>query len=64
LVNANADLNLRNKRRVNTFYHTFSKTSGKPREVKRGDVPQGILPLGLWVGLSESSSLSSRVPNL
>jgi ankyrin repeat protein len=38
LVRANADVNIRNKRSAKTYYHTFSKNTGKPKLVKRGDV--------------------------
>jgi len=39
LVDAGADVNQKNTRRVNVFYHTFHKYSGRPKEVRRGDVP-------------------------
>ena len=38
LVNAGADVNTRNSRRVATFYHTFQKKDGKSKAVARGDV--------------------------
>ena len=31
LLSYGADVNARNKRRVNTFYHTFDKKTGKPK---------------------------------
>jgi hypothetical protein len=40
LADAGADLNRANARRAKVFYHTFDKASGRPVEVRRGDVPQ------------------------
>ena len=37
-TDSGADVNIRNNRRVATYYHTFSKNTGKPKLVKRGDV--------------------------
>jgi hypothetical protein len=38
LADAGADLSGANERRAKVFYHTFDKDSGRPTEVRRGDV--------------------------
>jgi len=70
MVRMGADVNARNKRKVNVFYHTFNKSTGRPLEVRRGDVPfdlarsEPLRQLTTPAALSEDLTATSKKDSL